>query len=173
MRLAGVPEIYWQSEWEQVRAEDVRQVADTLAVRMQSGRGAMILGGPGVGKSSAAGLICLEAARKGLSVRWSYVPTLMDEMLDSKQRLTIVRQQSAVDLLVWDDLGVRALAGWEYGFMDQIVEARYQRRRPMIVTGNLTPDDLRSNESLTRMVDRWRQRTAADLIPIGGRSRRT
>jgi DNA replication protein DnaC len=108
----------------------------------------------------------------GVSVRYSYLPVLMDEMLDNRRRLEIVREQSAVGLLVHDDFGVRSLADWEIGFLDEIVETRYQTRRPMIVTGNLTAADLTVDTRLARMVDRWRQRTAADMIPFSGRSQR-
>jgi DNA replication protein DnaC len=180
MRVAHVPEIYWQADWAKVRAPGVRDVADMIRWRCGDahhplrGRGAMLLGGTGTGKSSAAALICLEAARAGLSVAWEYVPTLMDKMLDAKGRSALLRRLVAVDLLVFDDLGVRAMADWEIGFMDQIVEGRYNRR--MLVTGNLKESDLKeegkAEKRMTRMVERWRERTAADFIGFAGLSMR-
>jgi hypothetical protein len=179
LRLGGVPELYRTGEWERVRPAGVRAVADTIGLRCARGvwhelvgRGALFLGGPGTGKSTAAGLVCRAAVLAGVSVRYSYLPVLMDEMLDNRRRLEIVREQSAVGLLVHDDFGVRSLADWEIGFLDEIVETRYQTRRPMIVTGNLTAADLTVDTRLARMVDRWRQRTAADMIPFSGRSQR-
>jgi DNA replication protein DnaC len=179
LRLGGVPEQYRTGDWARVRPSGARAVADTIAARCArgawselTGRGALFLGGPGTGKSTAAGLVCRAAVTAGLSVRYSYLPVLMDEMLDNRRRLEIVREQSRVGLLVHDDFGVRSLADWEIGFLDEIVETRYQTRRPMIVTGNLTADDLTVDPRIVRMVDRWRERTAADMIPFPGRSMR-
>lgn len=173
LRLGGVPPEYQTGEWDRVRAPGVRRVADEIEERcLKTGAGALFLGGPGVGKSTAAGLVCRAAVTAGLTVRYAYLPVLMDEMLNHRERLAIVRLQSRVDLLVWDDLGVRSLADWEIGFMDEIVETRYQRRKPMIVTGNLTADDLKADERMARMVDRWRQRTAYSAIAFGGKSMR-
>jgi hypothetical protein len=175
LRLAGVPEAYRTGDWARVGAPGVRAVADTLPQRFDGslrGRGAMLLGGPGTGKSTAAGLLCRAAVRLGRSVAWAYVPMLMDEMLDNRRRLEIVRRYTQAALVVFDDLGVRALADWEIGFLDEIVETRYQTFRPMIVTGNLTVADLTDDARLARMSDRWRERTAADVAAFAGKSRR-
>lgn len=184
MRLAHVPEVYWQASWEKVRTPAVREWARTLEARARRhddesrpnwglmGRGLILLGGVGAGKSSAAGLICTEAHRCGRSVEWSYVPDLMDSLLDKSERKEIIRRQASVDVLVWDDFGVRSPASWEVEFMDQIVENRYRRRKLMVVTANLRHEDLRNDVRFARMVDRWRDRTAADLIGIPGVSMR-
>jgi hypothetical protein len=172
LRLGGVPELYRDGDWARVRPGAVRRIADSMGERLTTGRGAMFLGAPGTGKSTAAGLVCRATVRLGASVRYSYLPVLMDEMLDWRQRLGIVREQARCGLVVWDDLGVRELADWEIAFMDEIVETRYQARRPMVVTGNLTDAALRENPRLGRMVDRWRQRTAADMVAFSGGSQR-
>jgi DNA replication protein DnaC len=184
MRLGHVPELYWKAEWDKVRQPGIREWCRTLEVRTARpsdgstlnwrllGRGLMLLGGVGTGKSSAAGLICLEAAKLRRTLRWAYAPTLLDELLEWRARPQLMRELAAVDLLVLDDFGVRALTDWEVGYLDEIVERRYHARRPMVVTANLTVHDLRSDERWARMVDRWRERTAADVIATGAVSRR-
>jgi len=132
-----------------------------------------MVGPTGTGKSSAAALCCRAAVEAGRSVHWAYVPKLADRLAGkAAERAELIRHQESVDLLVWDDFGVRDLADWEIGFLDQIVEARYSRYRPMIVTSNHTPAMLAGDARIGRLVDRWRERTAAALIVLGGASMR-
>lgn len=168
-----------------MRDVGVREWTVGLSARLQSradttppnwrllGHGLLILGPIGTGKSSAAGLCSMEAMAIGKSVQWSYVPDLIDRLGSSpKDRRHEVNNQSGVDLLVWDDLGVRDMAEWEIGFLDQIVEARYKRRKPMIVTSNWTAADLRNDGRMSRMVDRWRERVCSDVVMLTGDSMR-
>jgi DNA replication protein DnaC len=187
LERSGVPERYRRGSWSQVRVDDVHDIAKTLAARLArrgplSGHGAVFLGAPGTGKSMAAGLLCRLALRRGFTVRYSYLPTLMDELLASSwNRLKIVRRQASAQLLVWDDFLVRPMSALEVSFMDEIVEERYQRRKPMIVTGNVTVDDLDAqvfgdpdaDHRYARMVDRWRQQTASTRVVFGGETRRS
>lgn len=179
-----MPPAYADAEWARVRDPKVREWALAVDARTRRrtegsinwqlmGRGALMVGPKGTGKSSAAALCCREAVEKGRSVHWSYVPDLADSLAAKPaERAQVVRHQVAVDLLVWDDFGVRDLADWEIGFLDQIVEGRYRRYAPMIVTSNLTPKALAGDARIGRLVDRWQQRTAAALIVLGGASMR-
>jgi DNA replication protein DnaC len=134
----------------------------------------MLLGPIGTGKSSAAALIVREAIEVGRFCWWSYVPDLVDELTQNvaSRRQEMVRQTQA-SLVVWDDFGAREFADWEIGHLDQIVERRYRARKPMIVTTNLTTQDLRADQRLARIVDRWRQRTCSSMIVLNGESMRT
>lgn len=180
-----VPQVYRSAEWGKVRSPAVREWTVGLAARTQRrsdpvppnwnllGHGMLILGPIGTGKSSAAGLCSMEAMRLGKSVRWSYVPDLVDRLMSSpRERREEIQHQSIVDLLVWDDVGVRDMAEWEIGYLDQIVEARYKKRKPMIVTSNWAASDLRGDPRLARMVDRWRERVCSNVVILGGESMR-
>lgn len=187
LRSARVPDNYRQATWDRVRSRAVRAWCEDLPERLRRpghfeptavdwsklGHGLLIVGPTGTGKSSAAALAAREVVRIDRNVLWSYVPDLLDRMaMSARERAGEVRMQSGVDLLVWDDFGVRSPAEWEVGFMDQIVEARYQSRRPMIVTTNLTPQDIAADDRLTRIVDRWRDYTAKGVIVLSGESMR-
>ena len=146
--------------------------ADSLT-HMLVGHGLLIVGPVGTGKSSAAALLCQAAAEIGRKVRWSYVPDLLDGLGSSaKERAQEIRWQEMADLVVWDDFGVRDMADWEIGHLDQIVENRYRSRRPMVVTTNLRPEDLREDERLVRMMDRFRERVCSMGCVLGGTSMR-
>jgi DNA replication protein DnaC len=184
--MGKVPEVYGDADWSQVRSPAIREWCIALDARAQRlggrcaepnwqvlGHGLLIIGPVGTGKSSAAALVCQEAARLEKSIRWSYVPDLADAIAQrAQERQHEIRLQEAADLLVWDDFGVRDLADWEIGYLDQIVETRYRARKPMVVTTNWTGADLRSDPRLARMVDRWRERTASMFAVLGGESMR-
>lgn len=186
LRMGHVPELYRDAVWDRVRSPAIREWTFALDGRAQRlggrskhpnwqvlGHGLMILGPVGTGKSSAAALVCQEAARLEKSIRWSYVPDLADLIAQTAAtRSKEIALQEAADLLVWDDFGVRDLADWEIGYLDQIVETRYRRRKPMVVTSNWTADDFRDDPRLARMVDRWRERTASNLAVLAGESMR-
>lgn len=185
MRRGLVPEAYLQAEWSHVRSPAVRQWSLTVVERthrrsdLQSrqprfaGRGLILLGPVGTGKSSAAALVCREAVSAGRNCLWQYVPDLVDQLSDKAgKRAEAITRAAAVDILVWDDFGVRNVADWELGYLDQIVERRYREFRPMVVTSNLTAADLQADVRLQRITDRWRERTASDMVVLSGESMR-
>ena len=182
LKIALVPDVYRAAEWDKVRSPAIRQWTLAIVARTQRGRmanpallghGMLILGPTGTGKSSAAALACRAAIEAERTVRWTYVPDLVDRMSSgAKERLHEIRMQTAVDLLVWDDFGVRDLAEWEIGYLDQIVEGRSRALKPMIVTSNWTSGDIKNDVRLARLVDRWRQRTASQLVVLSGESMR-
>lgn len=185
MRRGGVPEAYLAAEWPRVRSVAVQQWGVTLRERTYrrsddeprqgafAGRGLILLGPVGTGKSSAAALLCRQAVTAGRGVLWQYVPDLIDALSDKPaKRAEVVHRAGTVDLLVWDDFGVRDMADWELGYLDQIVERRYRDFRPMVVTSNLTTQDLATDVRLQRITDRWRERTACDKIILSGDSQR-
>lgn len=187
LRMGRVPELYRDADWLRVRSPAIREWTIALDARAQRlggrcphpnwallGHGLLILGPIGTGKSSAAALVCKEAARLEKSIRWSYVPDLCDAIAQNAVgREKEIKLQAAADLLVWDDFGVRDLADWEIGYLDQIVEARYRQRKPMIVTSNWLADDLRGDARLARMVDRWRERVCSNVAILTGESMRS
>lgn len=180
LKIGGVPEIYLTARWSEIRSPVVQNWAKSIVDRTSPtgspglrGHGLIIFGPVGTGKSSAAALCCHRAATFGKTVRWSYVPTLTDTLAkDVKSRVEEVKHQETVDLLVWDDFGVRDLADWEIGFLDQIVDVRQRRRKPMIVTTNLNRVEMDHDARLARMLDRWRQRTASVGAVLDGASAR-
>lgn len=180
-----IPRLYLSASWQKVRDADVRgwtigMQARTRRVGEDSppnwrmlGHGLLILGPVGTGKSSAAALCGIEALLVERTVLWSYVPDLIDALSSGpRDRKRVIGEQSRADLLIWDDFGVRDMADWEVGYLDQIVEARYRARKPMIVTTNWTAQDLRNDGRIQRMVDRWRERVCSTAILLGGESMR-
>jgi DNA replication protein DnaC len=170
LRRGQVPDHYRLGDWETCRVgDDLRMYVRGMPGFVADGRGLILFGPVGTGKSTTAGLLCLEAARHGLQPQWTYAPDLKDMLRPGPggDRIRTLERQRAADLLIWDDFAVggsTSLADWEIGWLDQIVEYRYQRRRSMIVTTNLTGQALREDDRLVRMIDRWRERNMGLVV---------
>lgn len=185
LRTAKVPDLYSEAVWGMVRSPAVKDWVVGVDARTQRlsergptnynllGHGMLIMGPTGTGKSSAAALCARDTVAAGRTIAWRYVPDLLDTMTaGAKERTPEIRRLSYVDVLFLDDFGVREIADWEVGYLDQIMEARYRNRKPVVVTTNLTPRDLMADQRLERMVDRWRERTASQMVILPGESMR-
>lgn len=167
-----MPEQYREASWSKCSVEvDLRRYCWNVSRHLAKGTGLLMMGPVGTGKSSAAALVLREAAKQQHSIRWSYVPTLVDRLADTKMRVQEQHRQVGVEFLVWDDFGVRDFADWEIERLDAIVEERYSRRRPMLITTNWDRDRLQADPRFRRLLDRWRQRTQR-LLLVGESQRR-
>jgi DNA replication protein DnaC len=159
-RSLGVPERYWTAEWGQAfKGKEVRR---RLIPALRRGRGAVILGHTGTGKSCLLALILRAAAEAGLRGRMISAHDLLD--------FRAVDGVEDVPVLGIDDLGVvpwpgaAARARW-----DRLVDYRYARKLPIVVTSNLEPAEFRDFVG-ERAWDRIRE--TCWFIWIPGESRR-
>jgi DNA replication protein DnaC len=111
----------------------------------QSPKGWMVLCGPyGCGKSHLAYAIAGALCRARRPVYVSPVPDLLDALRQSfdrkngdepfEKRFDLVRN---ADLLVLDDLGAQNDTPWAAEKLYQIVDHRYRRRLPLLITTNV------------------------------------
>lgn len=128
----------------------------------------VLSGGPGTGKTVAAGVAVLDAARRGeraLVVVCSEVARVPafgpgSEALDDWKR---------APLLVIDDLGVAPLSDYARGVLHELCDYRHERYRRTIITTNLRMGELRS-----ALGDRLLDRILADgrAVSVAGPSMR-
>jgi len=154
----------------------VREFADQVEDRLDSGRGLWLMGDVGTGKTTLAMLVSKAAAEAGRTVAIYSLPRLLarirrtydgepgeDSYLEFFDRIT------SVDLLHIDDLGAEKRSDWVLEQLYAIVDERYQSQRSMVVTSNLDPDQLKEQIG-SRVVSRLAE--ICRELPLWGEDRR-
>lgn len=114
----------------------------------------LLLSGPvGTGKTFCAACIANELIDHGVPVLMTSFPSV----LGSRYVLNdIIREANSFDLIIVDDLGTERDTDYAAEVVYQFVDARYRSGKPMIVTTNLAPKDLRTQPDVKyrRIYDR-------------------
>lgn len=106
--------------------------------------GLLLWGGVGTGKSFLAGCIASALMEQEVPVRMTNFARILNELNGSfSGRNDIVDKFCRYPLLIIDDFGMER--GTEYALEQiySIVDSRYRSRKPLIVTTNLTLDEIR------------------------------
>ncbi|HDS74360.1 MAG TPA: cell division protein ZapE [Firmicutes bacterium] len=126
------------------------------AAKGEKQKGLYIYGKTGGGKTYLASALLNEliirTARPGLfvNVTQQLFPRLRQTYEDenrSETEMQIMSQLSRMPYLVLDDLGVERNTKWESEVLYNIIDVRYRRRKEVIITSNVSPDEF---ESLSR-----------------------
>ena len=119
--------------------------------------GLLLWGGVGTGKSFLAGCIANALMEQEVPVRMTNFARILNELNSSfSGRNEVVDKLCRYPLLIIDDFGMER--GTEYALEQiySIVDSRYRSRKPLIVTTNLTLDEIRHPQDTTyaRIYDR-------------------
>ena len=116
-------------QWQTMRAENL---------------GLFLWGGVGTGKSFLAGCIANALMEQEVPVRMTSFARILNELNSSfSGRNEVVDKLCRYPLLIIDDFGMER--GTEYALEQiyNIIDSRYRSRKPLIVTTNLTLDEIR------------------------------
>lgn len=120
--------------------------------------GILFYGDVGRGKTFFAGCIANRLLEQGTQVIMTNVSSLITAMSKDfeKEKASILHSISNVPLLVLDDLGVERDTQYISEKLQEIIDTRYRSKKPLIVTTNLSPNELRNPVDLKykRMYDR-------------------
>ena len=106
--------------------------------------GLLFWGGVGTGKSFLAGCIANALMAQEVPVRMTNFAHILNELNNSfSGRNEVVERLCRYPLLIIDDFGMER--GTEYALEQiyNIIDSRYRSRKPLIVTTNLTLDEIR------------------------------
>lgn len=111
--------------------------------------GLLIYGAPGNGKTFLLGCIANELIQEFIPVVCISAIGILDRIKDSFGKYgdegvhSILSCLDNADLLIIDDLGTENNTSWSRSTIYQIIDARYRKKKPLIVTSNLTMEQLK------------------------------
>ena len=114
--------------------------------------GCLFWGGVGTGKSYLAGCIANALMEKEIPVRMTNFALILNDLAASFEgRNEYISRLCRYPLLILDDFGMER--GTEYGLEQvfNVIDSRYRSKKPLIVTTNLTLDELKHPKDLTRV----------------------
>ncbi len=167
-RRAGIPERY---AFDEVSPEEATQV-DRLAGRLANGGWAYVHGPNGTGKTRLAALAARRAVDSGCGVRFVTARDLVESSYGDRQSLALLKTCPA---LVVDDLGKEHPSQWSVGALFDVVDARYEARRSLLVTSNYRLSELAArmsaDESAARAIAS-RLAGECEMVEVSGRDMR-
>ena len=119
---------FYAEHWEQMKAENI---------------GYLLWGGVGTGKSYFAGCIANALMEQEVAVRMTNFALILNDLTASFEgRNDYIAKLCRAPLLILDDFGMER--GTEYGLEQvyNVIDSRYRSHRPLIVTTNLSLQDL-------------------------------
>lgn len=177
---SGIPERFHERTLENFRAENDAQryahafakgYADNFAQVLKTGRSAMFIGKPGTGKTHLAAGIGMQIMREQhRTVLFTTVMRAVRRVKDSWGRDSRETEGQAVaamvfpDLLILDEVGVQFGTEFERNIMFDVLNERYERRRPVLLLSNLPKEEVAGYLG-ERIIDRLRE-DGGKLIPF-------
>ena len=139
---------------------------------LRDGMGLLYHGPVGTGKTFLAACIANDVIAQGYRVRLTSFARVADEIFKAENKAEYIDHLCRYDLLILDDLGVERKTEYMQEMVYKIVNARYVAGAPVIVTTNLTPDELTKTADIgyTRTYDRLLEKCLP--IKVDGPSRR-
>lgn len=133
--------------------------------------GLMIYGEVGNGKTFMASVIANELCKAGYSVMMLHTTEALNRIADFDLKEEFIREIRSCDLLILDDFGVSRETEYQKEQLNLLIDTRYAIKTPLVITTNLTRDDLaKPNDlSLKRTYDRVIEMTHPLLVNSKGR----
>lgn len=119
-----------------------REYAEQFPQHLKDGKGLLFYGTVGTGKSVAAACIANAIIAKGYRPKMTNFSTVADEIWNAENKAAYVESLCKYDLLILDDLGTERKTDYMQEMVYKIVNARYTQGGPVIVTTNLTREEM-------------------------------
>lgn len=114
--------------------------------------GLLLWGDVGTGKSFFAGCIANALLDKGIPVLMTNFSRILNTLtgMYSDDRNQFIDSFNKYSLLIIDDLGIERSSEFALEQVFNVIDSRYRSKKPLIVTTNLTLDELKHSKDLAR-----------------------
>ena len=180
MKAAGIQDRHLR-EWTFAKAEDTpvirmaqNYVKNWKRVKAES-LGLLFWGDVGTGKSYAAACIANALLEMRIPVLMTNFSKMLNQMggLYSEERFSYISSLSGFSLLIIDDLGIERSTEYAKEQVYSIIDERYKSGLPVVVTTNLTIEDLRCPMQLADARIYSRILEMCTPVHVAGSDRRT
>lgn len=169
----GIPKRYYDMDFDWLRKHGgfpkenaeayavVKEYYHNLKENLESGKGLILRGPAGTGKTSIAVSLLKEAMKLGRGCLMISMPNLLDNMLtlskgDNVAYLGYEQKLRNIPLLLLDDFGAEySKSDWVASKVESVIIDRYNRMKPIILTTNYSETWTEENYS-QRIYDRLR-----------------
>lgn len=147
-----------------------KRYADAWDDMRRENNGLLLWGNTGNGKTFAAACIANELIDRGIPAMITSFPRILNAGYDKQE---IIEQVHYYPLMVIDDLGAERSSEYAMETVYTVIDERYKGKKPLIVTTNLTLDELCRPKDMTyqRIYDRILE-MCTPLVFKGGNLRR-
>jgi DNA replication protein DnaC len=177
----GIPKRYYHMDFDWLRKHGsfskenaeaydvVKKYSDNLKANLDHGKGLILRGPAGTGKTSIAVSILKQAMALGEGCLMISMPNLLDNMLtlskgDNVAYLRYEQKLRSIPLLLLDDFGAEySKSDWVSSKVESIIIDRYNRMKPIILTTNYSDTWTEENYS-QRIYDRLRGEYAVAIF---------
>lgn len=140
----------------------------------KEGRGLLLSGHVGTGKTYLAACIANALIDKGYRVKMAKFTDLVNTiqgMFDGKQQF--INSLNNYQLLILDDLGAERKSEFMQEMVFNIIDSRYRAGLPLIITTNLSLDEIKKPQDIgySRIYDRILERCFPVVVEGGSRRR--
>lgn len=152
----------------------MKNYADKFKEFKSNGKGLMLYGPVGTGKSYYAASIANELIDKGYSVLMTSFTNLINKlqgMHEGKQEY--IDSLTNFSLLIIDDLGTESGSDYRREIVFNVIDSRYRSGLPMIITTNLSAGEIKKTTEISfqRIYDRLLERCFPIEVPGASRRR--
>lgn len=153
-------------------SDAMQRYVDGFSKYMKEGKGLLLHGTVGTGKTYFAACIANRLIDRGYNVLMTNFARLSNQIQGTFEKQELIDSLNDYHLIVIDDLGAERKSEYMQEMVFNIIDSRYRSGRPFIITTNLSIDEIKKPQevSYARIYDRLLQRCFP--IEVSGVSRR-